>query len=170
TDASGNPPPTYHVPLTYHGTPLHGADHALIGTAEHGVLGQRWIYDGAHDPVLVTQLLHAILGHAQPQAQNLSNTPDHSVTHHYSGTINPATRITSTVVTNTPDGTHLTLHTTTAHPHSEPTTPLTLRITRTLHPTDHSPTHPTHPHGHITTQWRTPHHTENRGPLAVVCD
>ncbi|NWF27429.1 hypothetical protein HW130_14330 [Streptomyces sp. PKU-EA00015] len=47
TDASGNPPHTYHVPLTYHGTPLHGADHALIGTAEHGVLGQRWIYDVA---------------------------------------------------------------------------------------------------------------------------
>ncbi|MGW0703323.1 maltokinase N-terminal cap-like domain-containing protein [Streptomyces sp. NPDC002867] len=170
TDGSGNRPLTYHVPLSYRGAPLDGSDHALIGTAEHGVLGRRWIYDGTHDPVLVTQLLNAILGHAEPQTQDLSNTPDHSVTHHFSGTIDPAP-IRSTAVTNRPDGTHLTVETTTtADPHSEPTTPLTIRVTRILPPADHSPAHPTQPQGHITAGWHSPHGTQDRGPLAVLYD
>ena len=50
---------TYHVPLTYRASELPGADSGLIGTGEHGVLGQRWIYDGARDPVLVAQLVAA---------------------------------------------------------------------------------------------------------------
>ena len=57
-------PTVYHVPLTYRPGPLDGADDGLIGTAEHGVLGRRWIYDGASDPVLVTQLLALIQGAA----------------------------------------------------------------------------------------------------------
>ena len=44
SDADGT---TYVVPMTYRGAPLAGADEALIGTSEHGVLGRRWIYDGA---------------------------------------------------------------------------------------------------------------------------
>jgi hypothetical protein len=35
-----------HVPLTYRGMPLPGADEFLVGTAEHSVLGARWVYDG----------------------------------------------------------------------------------------------------------------------------
>jgi Maltokinase N-terminal cap domain len=62
-------PTVYHVPLTYRPGPLDGADDGLIGTAEHGVLGRRWIYDGASDPVLVTQLLALIQGAAEPQSQ-----------------------------------------------------------------------------------------------------
>jgi hypothetical protein len=50
------------------GAPLDGADQALIGTSEHGVLGRRWVYDGTHDPVLVAQLLALLQGHAEPQA------------------------------------------------------------------------------------------------------
>ena len=57
-----------------------GADGGLIGTAEHGVLGRRWIYDGTHDPVLIAQLVALIQGEAEPQAQSVSNTPDPTVT------------------------------------------------------------------------------------------
>jgi Maltokinase N-terminal cap domain len=70
----------YQVPMTYRGEPLAGADDALIGTAEHGVLGRRWVYDGVRDPVLVAQLVACIQGDAQPQAQSISDTPDPTVT------------------------------------------------------------------------------------------
>lgn len=43
--------PVMQVPLTYRGAPLDGSDTALIGTLEHSVLGKRWVYDGAGDPV-----------------------------------------------------------------------------------------------------------------------
>ena len=42
-----------HVPLTYRGAPLDGAEEHLVGTTEHGVLGTRWVYDGAADPVFL---------------------------------------------------------------------------------------------------------------------
>jgi hypothetical protein len=71
---------TYHVPLTYRDRELPGADRSLITTAEHGVLGRRWIYDGTHDPVLVAQLTALVQGRAEPQAQRITNTPDPTVT------------------------------------------------------------------------------------------
>src|SRR5690349_21374341 len=37
--------PVHHVPLTYRDAPLPGCDNWLIGTAEHSVLGKRWVYD-----------------------------------------------------------------------------------------------------------------------------
>jgi Maltokinase N-terminal cap domain len=52
SDGSGDRATTYQVPLMYRASARDGADDALIGTAEHGVLGRRWIYDGTHDPVL----------------------------------------------------------------------------------------------------------------------
>jgi len=69
----------YLVPLTYRGSALPDADDALIGTAEHGVLGQRWIYDGTRDPVLLATLAAFIAGRAQAQAQRVSDTPDPTV-------------------------------------------------------------------------------------------
>ncbi|MCK2214989.1 1,4-alpha-glucan branching protein [Actinomadura sp. ATCC 31491] len=80
TDTAGAEPSTYLVPLTYRGAPLDGAEHALVGTMEHGVLGRRWAYDGCHDPVLVAQLLALIEGRVQAQDQNVSDTPDPDVT------------------------------------------------------------------------------------------
>jgi hypothetical protein len=53
--------PLWQVPLTYRGTPLDGADQWLVGTAEHSVLGPRWVYDGCRDLVYVNTLAHAIL-------------------------------------------------------------------------------------------------------------
>jgi hypothetical protein len=75
---------TYLVPMTYRSAPLDGADEALIGTSEHGVLGTRWIYDAAYDPVAVTQLLDFICGGCEAQSQSASDTPDPSVGRHWS--------------------------------------------------------------------------------------
>ena len=80
TDGSGTRSPAYLVPMTYRAEALAAADRALIGTSEHGVLGHRWIYDGTRDPVLVAQLVALLQGTAEPQAQNVSNTPDPAVT------------------------------------------------------------------------------------------
>jgi Maltokinase N-terminal cap domain len=69
----------YLVPMSYRGGPLQGADHALLGTSEHGVLGPRWIYDALHDPVAVAQLLALAAGQVDAQHQNVSDTLDPSV-------------------------------------------------------------------------------------------
>ena len=99
----------YHVPATYRDRELPGASGALIGTAEHGVLGHRWVYDGAHDPVLVGQLVALIQGRAEPQAQSESNTPDPTVTTGPPVTAAPLTAIASAVVASTAVGTELVL-------------------------------------------------------------
>ncbi|MBW4720698.1 maltokinase N-terminal cap-like domain-containing protein [Saccharothrix obliqua] len=39
----------YQLPMTYRGAPI--ASPGLITTAEHSVLGTRWIYDAEHDPL-----------------------------------------------------------------------------------------------------------------------
>ncbi|MGW3649547.1 maltokinase N-terminal cap-like domain-containing protein [Streptomyces sp. NPDC000878] len=83
TDASGKTPRSYHVPLSYRGAPLDGADEALVGTSEHGALGKRWVYDGTHDPVLVAQLISLLQGRTEAQAQSVSDTPDASVISHF---------------------------------------------------------------------------------------
>lgn len=49
-----------HVPLSYRAAPLEGAEAHLVGTMEHGVLGQRWAYDGEFDPVWRAAALNAI--------------------------------------------------------------------------------------------------------------
>lgn len=53
--------PTLQIPLTYRGTPLDGGESSLIGTMEHSVLGKRWVYDGAGDPVYVLTTAAAAL-------------------------------------------------------------------------------------------------------------
>ncbi|MBT0774088.1 hypothetical protein KIH74_34400 [Kineosporia sp. J2-2] len=53
--------PLLHIPLTYRGEPLHGADEHLIGTTEHSVLGTRWVYDGCGDPVWAAVAASVIL-------------------------------------------------------------------------------------------------------------
>ncbi|MGW1598325.1 maltokinase N-terminal cap-like domain-containing protein [Streptomyces sp. NPDC002343] len=79
TDTAGPERTAYLVPLTYRGAPLEGAEHGLVGTLEHGVLGTRWVYDGCHDPVLVTELLALIGGRARAMSQSVTDTPDHEV-------------------------------------------------------------------------------------------
>ncbi|MGY1805247.1 1,4-alpha-glucan branching protein [Blastococcus sp. SYSU D00922] len=78
TDGAGEPA-TYFVPLTYRGAPLPEAEHALVGTSEHGVLGTRWVYDAEHDPVATAQLLGFVAGAVEAQHQSESDTLDPSV-------------------------------------------------------------------------------------------
>jgi len=54
--------PTLQLPLTYRGVPLADADEWLIGTMQHSVLGTRWVYDGAGDPVYLQTLASVIVG------------------------------------------------------------------------------------------------------------
>jgi hypothetical protein len=49
------------TPLTYRAAPLGGAEAHLIGTADHSVLGQRWVYDGCGDPVWAATLVDTIV-------------------------------------------------------------------------------------------------------------
>jgi hypothetical protein len=49
------------VPLTYRGAPLEGGEAHLLTTMEHSVLGDRWVYDGAADPVFIATTATAIL-------------------------------------------------------------------------------------------------------------
>lgn len=65
--------------MTYRGAPQQELAEALIGTSEHGVLGTRWFYDAAHDPVFIEQAARLLSGHTAPQDQNLSDTPDPTV-------------------------------------------------------------------------------------------
>jgi hypothetical protein len=62
--------PVHQVPLTYRDAPLAGGDDWLLGTAEHSVLGKRWIYDGIGDPAYAATLASAILGNTG-QAEQL---------------------------------------------------------------------------------------------------
>lgn len=78
-DDSTATPVLYHVPLTYRGAPLPGADHALLGTAEHGTLGRRWIYDATRDPVAVAAVIGLLAGRTAAQAQNVSDTVDPTI-------------------------------------------------------------------------------------------
>ncbi|WP_267245535.1 maltokinase N-terminal cap-like domain-containing protein [Streptomyces sp. PR69] len=167
TDTSGDRPVTYHIPLSYRGAPLDGVDDAaLIGTAEHGVLGRRWVYDGTHDPVLVAQLLALLQGRAEPQAQSLTDTPDRSVTRHLSGDVLPSPARKSDV-RNGPHGTDVAVET--AADGGPPAGPLTLAVVRVLEADGHTPGGDT-AHGHITAGWRTPDGAEHRGRFALLKD
>ncbi|WP_203897923.1 CG0192-related protein [Virgisporangium aliadipatigenens] len=50
----------YQVPQTYRAAPLPDAERWLVGTSEHSVLGKRWIYDAAGDPVYAAALARAV--------------------------------------------------------------------------------------------------------------
>ncbi|MDT0321751.1 maltokinase N-terminal cap-like domain-containing protein [Streptomyces millisiae] len=152
TDASA----AYLVPLSYRGAPLDGAEDALVGTMEHGVLGRRWAYDGCHDPVLVGQLMALIEGRAQAQAQNVSDTPDREVARAHTGTGPVPTEFTAVV--DDRDGTELRA----AHD-------TTLRLHRALRPApDGRVLPPSGATGHVAGAWRTPDGPRARGLFAVL--
>lgn len=88
----------YQVPLTYRAAPLEGAEHALVGTMEHSVLGRRWVYDAPHDPVYVAALVETILkGGVSDDAESShgSNALAHgATTAHLAGTVASSTVLT----------------------------------------------------------------------------
>src|SRR4051794_16111111 len=63
------------VPLTYRNAPVDGLERHLVGTAEHSVLGRRWVYDGCADPVWAAALATAVLT-GGTQAEELVETGD----------------------------------------------------------------------------------------------
>ncbi|MEU0247639.1 1,4-alpha-glucan branching protein [Streptomyces sp. NPDC006235] len=155
TDTSGPQPVTYQVPLTYRGAALDGAERALVGTMEHGVLGRRWAYDGCHDPVLVAQLAALIEGRAQAQAQSVSNEPDREVAASHTGEGPLPADFTAT---DDQDGTRLTA------PHGT-----TLHLHRILRPAPEGPLPPaTGATGQVTGAWELPDGTPARGVFAVL--
>ncbi|MCP2335123.1 maltokinase N-terminal cap-like domain-containing protein [Actinomadura rupiterrae] len=155
TDTSGDEPTTYLVPMTYRGAPLEGADDALIGNMEHGVLGRRWIYDGYQDPVLVTQLVALIEGRAEAQAQSKSDTPDREVTCSYEGN-----GLDATVLTAIDDEECTELRS----PHG-----VAVRMRRVLEPgSDGASTLPEGATGHLASSWTAPDGTKTRSLFATT--
>ena len=155
TDSSGPQPVAYLVPLTYRGAPLDGAEHAVVGTMEHGVLGQRWAYDGSHDPVLVARLTALIEGRAQAQDQNVSDTPAREVVAAYTGEGSLPGDFTATddqegTALTTPQGTTLRLH----------------RALRAAPDSRFLP--PQGAVGHVSGSWETPDGTRAAGVFAVL--
>ncbi|WLW57736.1 maltokinase N-terminal cap-like domain-containing protein [Streptomyces sp. YU58] len=151
TDTSGTEPAAYLIPLTYRGAPLEGAEHALIGTMEHGILGPRWAYDGCHDPVLVAQLLAFFEGRAEAQAQSVSDTPDREVTHSCDG---PAPSGLPVAITDGERTTEL------SFPQGA-----TLRLHRVLRP---APVDTSGTTGQVTGAWDAPDGTREREVFAVL--
>ncbi|MEU6815434.1 1,4-alpha-glucan branching protein [Streptomyces sp. NPDC046860] len=152
TDRSTPEPVSYLVPLTYRGAPLAGAEDALIGTTEHGVLGKRWVYDGCHDPVLTTALLALIGGTAQAVAQSVTDTPDHEVVRSFTGEPLPGAAHTPAPADDA-DGTVL------PAPHGT-----VLRVHRVLVPVPGAepPARPEGAVGHVATGWAGPDGTRLR--------
>ncbi|MGN8246113.1 CG0192-related protein [Cellulomonas soli] len=68
---------TWHVPLTYRGQPLEGAEQWLVGTMEHSVLGRRWVYDALGDPVYRAELVR-VIGEADTHVELVVQTPQGS--------------------------------------------------------------------------------------------
>lgn len=58
----------FHLPLTYRAAPLEGAEESLIGTLQHSVLGERFVYDGLGDDTALDCFLRALCGE-QAQAE-----------------------------------------------------------------------------------------------------
>lgn len=58
------------IPLTYRGAPLDtpegtesetGSDSGLVSEMAHSILGRRWVYQGTHDPVFLSELRRTII-------------------------------------------------------------------------------------------------------------
>lgn len=78
-DDSGPETVVYQVPLTYRGEPLGSADHALVGTMDHSVLGRRWVYDAPHDPVYAAQLLELVQGRVPARSSSVTDADEPAV-------------------------------------------------------------------------------------------
>ena len=165
TDGLGDGATTYQVPLTYRAGALAGAADGLIGTAEHGVLGRRWVYDGVHDPVLVAQLVALIQGEAEPQAQSVSNAADPTVLGQpvADGSLTP---VRSAVAANGPSGTELRVATTGVD--DAPSGQLAVRINRILQPGGGIDANRPAEQPCLSATWRLPDGTHARGVFATA--
>ncbi|MFE0641034.1 1,4-alpha-glucan branching protein [Streptomyces sp. NPDC058877] len=157
TEGTGPDAVAHLVPMTYRGAPLEGAEQALIGTSEHGVLGTRWIYDGTHDPVFAAQLYALLTGQVVAQHQSLDDTPDDAVT------VTPAAPGTGAEVelVHVVDGPD---HTDVVVREAGAPAPVTLRVCRVLRPGSDAGADP----GLVATEWRLPDGSTVRGACTVL--
>ncbi|MFD3334820.1 1,4-alpha-glucan branching protein [Streptomyces sp. NPDC058700] len=159
TDGEGDTAVTYLVPMTYRDGPLAGAEHALIGTMEHGVLGKRWVHDATHDPVFVTQLYALLTGRTQAQAQSETDAPDPTVAVSPAPAVGGAAGVELVRVTEGTDHTDMVVRVPGA------SAPLTLRVRRVLRAGADSATEGV---GRVTAEWRQSDGTTARGEFAAV--
>jgi hypothetical protein len=165
-DGSGDQPAVYQVPMTYRARELPGAGGRLIGTSEHGVLGQRWLYDGTRDPILVAQLVAFIQGEVEAQAQSVSSTPDPTVTGQ-PVTNDPLAAISSAVTDDGPAGTDVVVDT--AGPAGLPAGQLAIRVRRILQPdADGAPASGDGGQPCLSGTWRQADGTRVRGVFATA--
>lgn len=151
TDTSGVDPAAYHVPMTYRSDPPDD-DAALIGTSEHGVLGRRWISDGAHDPVFLDALLGFLRGDSLAQHRTQSDTLDPR----YAAHLDVAGLVVDGAPTTSPDGTDIALRDAAGSAY-------VLRVVRRIGTgadLDHV--------GSVTGVWSAPDGNEGHGALVVV--
>ncbi|WP_394216299.1 hypothetical protein [Brachybacterium vulturis] len=59
---------TYHLPLSYRPAPVEGAEEHLLATMQHSVLGERYVYDGLGDELVLDCFRRALCGE-QAQAE-----------------------------------------------------------------------------------------------------
>jgi hypothetical protein len=164
TDGSGEQATTYQVPLTYRAVACAEAEAGLLGTAEHGVLGRRWIYDGVRDPVLAAQLVALIQGDAAAQAQRVSNTPDPTVISR-PVTSGHLTATGSAVAADGPHGTDLRIRT--AGADDTPRDDLLVRVHRILQPENGADPGDGGP-ARVAAPWRRPDGTQAHGIWATA--
>jgi hypothetical protein len=164
-DGSGPQAMTYQVPLTYRAGALTADEDGLIGTAEHGVLGRRWVYDGTRDPVLVAQLVALVHGQAEPQAQGVSDTPDPTVIG-WPVANGPVAAAGSVIAANGPAGTDLRVQI--ADVRGIRNGQLLLRIIRMLRPGDDGPAVGEAGQPCLSATWRLADGTQVRGIFATA--
>ncbi|WP_225729192.1 MULTISPECIES: 1,4-alpha-glucan branching protein [unclassified Nocardia] len=157
TETSGEPERTYLVPMTYRGERLEGADHALVGTTEHGVLGKRWVYDALGDPVAVAELIALLAGRVQAQMQSVSDEVDRRVQATWTGPGLPDV-VESFTTSDDPDGTQVTVRLGDA---SDTPCQLVIRLVRAL-AAGEAPA----ADGHIIADWLLSDGTSARGCIA----
>lgn len=68
----------YHLPLTYRGAPLQDGE-ALVGTMDHSVLGQRYVYDGLGDETALSCFLRALQGEQEQAVLEIVDDDDGAV-------------------------------------------------------------------------------------------
>lgn len=69
---------TLQIPVVYRNEALAGAESSLLGTMEHSVLGERFVYDACIDPVYIGELVRTIVTGGSEVAE-IVETPDGQV-------------------------------------------------------------------------------------------